>query len=215
MDQREYLIGLIKEEEEPLKSLRERASREESFAPIVTADTAQFLATFLKIIKPKRILEIGTAIGYSSILMAKNTPDDTEIITIERYEKAFDIAVENIFAAGYEKKIRAVKGEAAEILSWLDEGFDMIFLDGAKGQYIEFLPRLLELLKEGGVLVSDDVLYKDMTNDEEAATVRHRKITIVQRLRKYLDTIMNHPLLETCILQVGDGVAISYKKEVQ
>lgn len=212
MEQREYLIGLIKEEEEPLKTLRETAAKEESFAPIVTPDTAQFLATMLKIIKPKRILEIGTAIGYSSILMAKNTPDDTEIITVERYEKAADIAIENIFAAGYQKKIRVIKGEAVEILGWLDEGFDMVFLDGAKGQYIEFLPRILELLKSGGVLISDDVLYKDMTNDERAAEVRHRKITIVQRLRKYLETISNHPQLETTILQLGDGVAVSYKK---
>lgn len=212
MEQREYLIGLIKEEEEPLKTMRITASEEESYAPIVTPDTAQFLKTMLKIIKPRRILEIGTAIGYSSILMAKNTPDDTEIITIERFEKAADIAIENIFAAGFGQKVRVIKGEAAEILSWLDGGFDMVFLDGAKGQYIEFLPRILELLNTGGVLISDDVLYKDMTNDEKAAQVRHRKITIVQRLRRYLETIMNHPQLETAILQLGDGVAVSYKK---
>lgn len=213
MEQREYLIGLIKDEEEPLKALRASASREESFAPIVTPDTAQFLKTMLKIIKPRRILEIGTAIGYSSILMAENTPESTEIITIERYEKAADIAIENIFSAGFEKKIHVIKGEAAEILSWLDGGFDLVFLDGAKGQYIEFLPRILEMLNTGGVLISDDVLYKDMTNDEKAAEVRHRKITIVQRLRKYLEAITNHPQLETTVLQLGDGVALSYKKE--
>ncbi len=212
MEQREYLISLLKEEDEPLKSLRATAEKEESYAPIVTKDTAQFLKTMLLILKPLRILEVGTAIGYSSILMAKNTPDETEIITLERYEKAADIAIENIFKAGYEKKIRVVKGEAAEIINWLDGEFDMVFLDGAKGQYIEFLPRIIELLKTGGVLITDDVLYKNMTNSEEAAEVRHRKITIVQRLRKYLDVITNHPRLETTVLQVGDGVAVSYKK---
>ncbi len=212
MEQREYLISLLKEEDEPLKSLRETAEKEESYAPIVTKDTAQFLKTMLLILKPLRILEVGTAIGYSSILMAENTPDETEIITLERYEKAADIAIENIFKAGYEKKIRVVKGEAAEIINWLDGEFDMVFLDGAKGQYIEFLPRIIELLKIGGVLITDDVLYKNMTNMEEAAEVRHRKITIVQRLRKYLDVITSHPRLETTVLQVGDGVAVSYKK---
>lgn len=212
MDQRQYLLSLIKEEEEPLKTLREKAERTESFAPIVTPDTAQFLKTLVGILRPGRILEIGTAVGYSAILMAKNTPPETEIITIERYEKAADTAIENIFAANLADRVRVVKGEAAEVLEWLDGGFDFVFLDGAKGQYIEFLPRILELLEEGGVLVTDDVLYNDMTNDERAAQVRHRKITIVQRLRKYLDAITSHPLLETTVLQVGDGVAVSYKR---
>ncbi len=211
MEQREYLISLIPEEEEPLKTLRTIAENTETYAPIVTRDTAQFLATFLKIIKPKRILEIGTAIGYSSILMAKNTPEDTKIITIERYEKAADIAIGNIFDAGFEKKIQVVKGEAVDIINWLDTGFDIVFMDGAKGQYIEFLPRILELLNKGGVLITDDVLYNE-PNVEENATTRHRKYTIVQRLREYLEVISNHPELETTILQVGDGVAVSYKK---
>lgn len=212
MEQREYLISLIPEEEEPLRALREIAGNTETYAPIITPDTAQFLKTFLAITKPKRILEIGTAIGYSAILMAKNTPHDTEIITLERYERVADIAIGNIFDAGFEKKIRVVKGDACDIINWLDEGFDMIFMDGAKGQYIEFLPRILELLNTGGVLVTDDVLYKD-PNEEENATTRHRKYTIVQRLRKYLEVISNHPQLETTVLQVGDGVAISYKKD--
>lgn len=210
MEQREYLISLIPEEDEPLKTLREIAGRTETYAPIVPPDTAQFLKTFLVINKPVRILEIGTAIGYSAILMAQNTPDDAQIITIERYEKVADIAISNIFNAGYEKKIRVVKGEASDIINWLDGGFDLIFMDGAKGQYIEFLPRILELLKTGGVLITDDVLYKE-PNEEKNATERHRKYTIVQRLRKYLEVINNHPELRTTVLQIGDGVALSYK----
>ena len=211
MEKREYLISLIPQEDEPLRTLREIAGRTETYAPIVPLDSAQFLKTFLHITKPKRILEIGTAIGYSSILMAKNTPDDTEIITVERYEKVADIAIGNIFDAGFEKKIRVVKGEASDIINWLDGDFDLIFMDGAKGQYIEFLPRILELLKTGGVLITDDVLYHD-PNVEENATTRHRKYTIVQRLRTYLEVICNHPRLETTVIQSGDGMAISYKK---
>lgn len=211
MEKREYLISLIPKEDEPLKTMRTIAENTKTYAPIVQPDSAQFLKTLLHITKPKRILEIGTAIGYSAILMAKNTPVDTEIITIERYEKVADIAINNIFNAGFEKKIRVVKGEACDIINWLDEGFDMVFMDGAKGQYIEFLPRVLELLKVGGVLVTDDVLYND-PNEEENATTRHRKYTIVQRLRKYLEVINNHPQLETTVIESGEGMAISYKK---
>ena len=97
------------------------------------------------------------------------------------------------------------------MLNWLDGDFDLVFMDGAKGQYIEFLPRILELLKSGGVLITDDVLYHD-PNEEKNATERHRKYTIVQRLRKYLEVINNHPQLETTVLEVGEGVAISYRK---
>lgn len=211
MEQREYLISLIKEEEEPLKTMRGIASNTETYAPIVPPDTAQLLKTLLHIIKPKRILEIGTAIGYSAILMAKNTPEDCEIITVERYERVADIAINNIFEAGFEKKIRVVKGEAVDILNWLDGDFDVVFMDGAKGQYIEFLPRVLELLKSDGVLITDDVLYNE-PNVEENATTRHRKYTIVQRLRMYLEAICNHPELETTVIQAGEGIAISYKK---
>lgn len=211
MDKREYIVSLIPPEDEPLKSMREIASNTETYAPIVPSETAQLLKTLLHIIKPKRVLEIGTAIGYSAILMAKNTSDDCEIITIERYEKVADIAINNIFDAGYEKKIRVVKGEAVDIINWLDGDFDMVFMDGAKGQYIEFLPRILELLKSGGVLITDDVLYHE-PNEEKNATERHRKYTIVQRLRKYLEVICNHPQLETTVLEAGEGIAISYKK---
>ncbi len=211
MEKKEYLVSLIEEEEGVLKGLRSTAEKTESYAPIVTRDTAQFLKVLLKITKPKRILEIGTAIGYSAILFAENTPSDTQIVTIERYEKVADSAIGNIFESGYEKKIRVVMGDACDVINWLDCGFDFIFMDGAKGQYIEFLPRILELLTPGGVLVTDDVLYKE-PNVVENATTRHRKYTIVQRLRKYLEVISNHPMLDTTVIDVGDGVAISYKR---
>ena len=123
----EYLDSLIPKRSDFLENLRYKSSLEESYAPIVQKQTEQLIITLLKLIKPKRVLEVGTAVGYSAILMADNLPEDSSIITIERYKKHADIAVDNIFASGYEKKIRVIEGEAAEVLHWLDGGFDFIF----------------------------------------------------------------------------------------
>jgi len=205
----EYLDSLIPKRSEFLENLRYKSSLEESYAPIVQKSTEQLIVTLLKMIKPKRVLEIGTAVGYSAILMADNLPHDSSIITIERYKKHADIAVDNVFSSGYEKKIKVIEGEAAEVLHWLDGGFDFIFLDAAKGQYIEFLPDILRLLNSGGVLLSDNILYHGMIEDEEK--VERRKITIVKRLHMYLEEIMRSPLLTTSIIPIGDGVALSVK----
>jgi predicted O-methyltransferase YrrM len=205
-----FLDELIPERGEFLDLLRKKSSLEESYAPIVQKSTEQLIVTLLKLIKPIRVLEVGTAVGYSAILMADNLPEDSSIITIERYKKHADIAVDNIFAAGYEKKIKVIEGEAAEVLHWLDGGFDFIFLDAAKGQYIEFLPDLLRLLNSGGVLLSDNILYHGMIEDEEK--VERRKITIVKRLHMYLEEIMTNENLTTSIIPIGDGVALSVKK---
>ena len=205
----EYLDSLIPKRSEFLENLRYKSSLEESYAPIVQKSTEQLIVTLLKTIKPKRVLEIGTAVGYSAILMADNLPHDSSIITIERYKKHADIAVDNVFSSGYEKKIKVIEGEAAEVLHWLDGGFDFIFLDAAKGQYIEFLPDILRLLNSGGVLLSDNILYHGMIEDEDK--VERRKITIVKRLHMYLEEIMNNSLLTTSIIPIGDGVALSVK----
>lgn len=209
-NEKEYLFSLLPKQSEFLEELREKCALEESYAPIVTRDTAQLITTLLAIAKPKRILEVGTAVGYSSILMAEATSDECEIITIERYKKHADLAVENIFKAGYGKKIRVIEGEAAQVLAWLDGEFDFIFLDSAKGQYMDFLPELLRLLKSGGILLSDNVLFHGMTGGDE--NVIRRKITIVKRLRMYLEAITKHPLLTTAVLPIGDGAALSVKK---
>ena len=206
----EYLDSLIPKRSDFLENLRYKSSLEESYAPIVQKQTEQLIITLLKLIKPKRVLEVGTAVGYSAILMADNLPEDSSIITIERYKKHADIAVDNIFASGYEKKIRVIEGEAAEVLHWLDGGFDFIFLDAAKGQYIEFLPDILRLLNQGGVLLSDNILYHGMIEDDEK--VERRKITIVKRLHMYLEEIMHNPSLTTSIIPIGDGVALSIKQ---
>lgn len=208
--QQDYLDSLIPHRGEFLTELRRKSALEESYAPIVQKSTEQLIVTLLKLIKPKRVLEVGTAVGYSAILMADNLPDDSTIVTIERYKKHADIAVDNVFASGYEKKIKVIEGEAAEVLHWLDGSFDFIFLDAAKGQYIEFLPDILRLLKSGGVLLSDNILYHGMVEDEEK--VERRKITIVKRLHMYLEEIMNNEVLTTSIIPIGDGVALSVKK---
>ena len=205
-----YLDGLIPKRDEFLENLRCKSSLEESYAPIVQKSTEQLIVTLLKLIKPRRVLEVGTAVGYSAILMAQNLPEDSTIVTVERYKKHADIAVDNVFEAGFEKKIRVIEGEAAEVLHWLDGGFDFIFLDAAKGQYIEFLPDIMRLLNSGGVLLSDNILYHGMIEDDEK--VERRKITIVKRLHMYLEEIMNNENLTTSIIPIGDGVALSVKK---
>lgn len=206
----DYLDGLIPDRGDFLRRLREKSALEESYAPIVQKSTEQFIVTLLRLIKPHRVLEVGTAVGYSAILMADNLPDESSIVTIERYKKHADIAVDNVFASGYEKKIKVIEGEAAEVLHWLDGSFDFIFLDAAKGQYIEFLPDIMRLLKSGGVLLSDNILYHGMVEDEEK--IERRKITIVKRLHMYLEEIMSNEELTTSIIPIGDGVALSVKK---
>ncbi len=205
-----YLDELIPKRDEFLENLRYKSSLEESYAPIVQKSTEQLIVTLLKLIKPRRVLEVGTAVGYSAILMAQNLPEDSSIVTIERYKKHADIAVDNIFASGFEKKIKVIEGEAAEVLHWLDGGFDFIFLDAAKGQYIEFLPDIMRLLNSGGVLLSDNILYHGMIEDDKK--VERRKITIVKRLHMYLEEITNNENLTTSIIPIGDGVALSVKK---
>ncbi len=210
-DGHEYLASLLPKRSDFLEELRRISALEESYAPIVTRDTEQLIVTLLRLIRPKRVLEVGTAVGYSSILMAENLLPDSEIITIERYKKHADIAVDNIFRAGCENKIKVIEGEAAQVLAWLDGGFDFIFLDAAKAQYIEFLPEILRLLNNGGVLLSDNILFHGMIGDDN--NVVRRKITIVKRLRKYLEAITHHPQLTTVILPIGDGAALSVKEE--
>lgn len=191
-----------------LRELEQYAA--EHHVPIVTPEVAQLLIVLGKMLRPERILEIGTAIGYSSILLAGVLADGGRIDTIERQEEMLIKAHENIKKAGLEHTISIIAGDAQDVLKCLDKKYDMIFLDAAKGQYPEFLPECLRMLKGGGLLVSDNVLYKGMVADEEL--VVRRKKTIVHRLRSYLESLCSDPSLDTSILQVGDGVALSYKR---
>ena len=162
--------------------------------------------------KPKRILEVGTAVGFSAILMAEYNPVQGEIVTIENYEKRIPIARENFVRAGKENQITLIEGDATEVLKTLDEPFDMIFMDAAKGQYINFMPDILRLLKKDGVLVSDNVL-QDGDIIESHFVVTRRNRTIHKRMREYLYELTHCEELVTAVLPIGDGITVSSKVE--
>ncbi len=179
--------------------------------PIIRKSTQQLLKFLLASDRPERILEVGTAIGFSALLMSEYGPAGCRITTIEKYEKRILQARENFARAGRAEAITLLEGDAAELLPALQECYDMIFLDAAKGQYIHFLPDILRLLAPGGLLVSDNVLQDgDIIESRFAVTRRNR--TIHSRMRDYLFELSHHPGLQTTILPVGDGVTLSVKK---
>ncbi|MBP3421876.1 MAG: O-methyltransferase [Lachnospiraceae bacterium] len=179
--------------------------------PIIRKEMQSFMRTLLIMNKPKRILEVGTAIGFSALFMSEFMPEGGHITTIEKYEKRIPLAKENFRKNGKEASITLLEGDATEILKELQEPFDFIFMDAAKGQYIHFLPDVLRLLNPGGILLSDNVLQDgDIIESKFAVTRRDR--TIHKRMREYLYTLKNHEQLETAILTLGDGVALSVKK---
>jgi predicted O-methyltransferase YrrM len=182
----------------------------ENNVPIVHKEVAELLKVMLKIQKPKRILEVGCAIGYSSILFANALEGNCKITTVERNEDMIKVAKENIKKAGFENVITILEGDAVEKLNEVEGPFDMIFLDAAKGQYKLFYDMVIDKLKIDGVLISDNILYKGMVASDEY--VIRRKKTIVKRMRNYLDYICSCNYLDTSLLPMGDGVAISYKK---
>ena len=184
----------------------------ETNVPIIRPSMQSFLKLLLAITQPKKILEVGTAIGFSALLMSEYGPEDCHITTIEKYEKRIPLARENFAKAGKEDKITLLEGDAVEILSQLEGTYDFIFMDAAKGQYINFLPDIMRLLADGGMLVSDNVLQDgDIIESRFAVTRRNR--TIHGRMRDYLYELKHHPELVTSILPVGDGVTVSVKQK--
>jgi predicted O-methyltransferase YrrM len=203
----EYIRKTIKQSEGILLELEGYAKGKH--VPIIQPEVARMLVVVGNIIKPGRILEIGTAIGYSAILFSFFLKEGGKIDTIDRNELMIDKAKENIKKAGLSEKINIIMGDALEVLECLDKEYDMIFLDAAKAQYMELVPECLRMLAKGGVLVSDNVLYKGMVANEEL--VVRRKKTIAKKMRTYLDYICRNDRLETSIIPIGDGVALSYK----
>ena len=172
----------------------------ETNVPVIRPQMQSFLKLLLSMKQPERILEVGTAIGFSALFMSEYGRPDCQITTIENYEKRIPIARENFRKAG----------KATEILKTLQEPYDMIFMDAAKGQYIHFLPDVMRLLKKGGILVSDNVLQDgDVMESRYAVTRRNR--TIHSRMREYLYELKHNDQLVTDILPVGDGVTVSVK----
>ena len=182
----------------------------DSYVPIIRKEMQSFLKLLLAMQKPKRILEVGTAVGFSAILMTEYNPYPCELVTIENYEKRIPIARENFVRAGKENQITLIEGDATEVLKTLEEPFDMIFMDAAKGQYINFMPDILRLLKKDGVLVSDNVL-QDGDIIESHFVVTRRNRTIHKRMREYLYELTHRDDLVTAVLPIGDGITVSSK----
>ena len=182
-----------------LEELEQTAVRDR--VPIIRREMQSFIKMFLALNQPKRILEVGTAVGFSTLLMCEYGPEDLQIVTIENFRKA-----------ERESQITLLEGDAGEILKGLNGFFDMIFMDAAKGQYINWLPDVKRLMKKGSVLISDNVLQEgDII--ESHYLVERRNRTIYKRMREYLYQLKHDPALVTSILPLGDGVTVSVKQE--
>ena len=209
----ERMVTYIHSLEVPESDIIETVEQEalENYVPIIRKETQSFLKVLLLMKKPMKILEVGTAVGFSAILMSEYMPEGAHITTIEKYEKRIPIARENFKRAGKESCITLIEGDALEVMRSLEESYDMIFMDAAKGQYIHYMPETLRLLGPEGVLVSDNVL-QDGDVIESRFAVERRNRTIHSRMREYLYELKHNDMLQTSILPLGDGVALSVKK---
>ncbi|EKY26669.1 O-methyltransferase [Clostridium celatum] len=204
----EYIRGLIPESEGRLKALEDFAK--ENGVPIAQKETIKFLEFMVSMKKPLRILELGTAIGYSAIIMHEAAGTNPHITTIERSEEMIKYAKENIESFGLSDKIKIEEGDCLEVLEKLDEPYDLIFMDAGKGHYNHFLPHCLRLLNKDGIIIADNVLFRGMVATDEL--VKRRKITIVKRMRTYLDLVSQDKELVTSVIPMGDGIAITKRR---
>lgn len=202
----DYIRSLLPESPGLLKEMEEYAAA--NHVPIIQSEVSRFLSFLIKGREIKNILEIGTAIGYSAIVM-HTAAGGCSITTIERDQDMIEKAQENISKAGLSDDIKIVDGEAAEILKNMEGSFDLILLDAAKGQYLQFFPDCHRMLKNNGIIFADNVLFRGMVATNELLI--RRKITIVKRMRKYLKFMSENPDYDTSILPLGDGVAVSLK----
>lgn len=200
-------IHSLNREDAPVICEIEQEARREA-VPIVRPETKELLKVLELQKRPRTILEVGTAVGFSAIYMSQYMAEDGHITTIENYPPRIEKAKENFERVGVNDRITLLEGDASELLKTLQGPYDMIFMDAAKGQYIHFLPEVIRLLAENGLLISDNVLQDgDVLESHYAVTKRNR--TIHSRMREYLYAIKHHPKLETAIVPIGDGVAIS------
>lgn len=205
-----YINSLDRGTEGLLAEIEEEARR--ACVPVIRKETQNLLKLLLAMNRPGRILEVGTAVGFSALLMESCNPVPCEITTIENYEKRIPVAKANFLRVGKQNVIKLSEGDAARILKELTGSYDFIFMDAAKAQYIHFLPEVMRLLSPGGVLVSDNVLQDgDIIQSRFAVTRRNR--TIHKRMRDYLYELTHMEGLTTSILPIGDGVTVSVKEE--
>lgn len=206
----EYIRQTLKKSEGFFVEMEEYAH--ENNVPIIQKEVAELIKVLIKIHKPKKILEIGTAIGYSAILFASSSDEKVQITTFERNPKMIQKAKENIKRAGLEDQITIIEGDAQENLeNFSQEDFDMIFIDAAKGHYKLFYDLTIDKLKVDGLILSDNILHKGMVASDEY--VIRRQKTIVKRMRDYLSYISSVDYLDTTLIPISDGFAISYKKK--
>ena len=204
---RDYLHSLESSQGVLLDTIEKEAL--EAYVPIIKRETASLLRTMVAALKPARILEIGTAVGYSVLLMCQAMPRECHITTIEKYGKRIPVARRNFKMAGEEGRITLLEGDADELLKELEgRSFDLVFMDAAKGQYLHWLPLLLKFMPVGAVLISDNVL-QDGDIVESRFAVQRRNRTIHSRMREYLHTLKHMEELETAVIPIGDGVTIS------
>ena len=190
-----------------LEKIKEKAL--ENHIPIIMDDTLEVIAKILTEKKPKRILEIGAAVGYSAMCFSKYLAEDGLIDTIERDEERIEEAKQNFKKVEVENKINLYEGDAVEILPTLNEKYDVVFIDAAKGKYPFFLKEALRMLKQDGIIFADNILYKGYVMSDYN---KHKQRTAVRNLREYIKETTENPNLETEILEVGDGLAISKMK---
>ena len=205
-----FINSMDTENSEILETIEQEALAAD--VPIIRREMQSFLEVLLLMKKPMRVLEVGTAVGFSALLMSEYVPEECAITTIENYEKRIPIARQNFVRAGKEKKITLLEGDAMDVLKTLEGPYDFIFMDAAKGQYIRYMPQVLRLLRPGGTLVTDNVL-QDGDIIESRFAVERRNRTIHSRMREYLYELKHHELLTTSIIPLGDGVAVSVKKQ--
>ena len=203
-----YIRSLEVPESAVIEAIEQEALRDR--VPIIRKEMQSFLKVLLMIKRPMRILEVGAAVGFSSILMSEYMPEGGHITTIENYDKRIPIARANFKRTGKEEQIDLIEGDALEVMHGLEGPYDLIFVDAAKGQYIHYLPEVMRLLGTDGVLVSDNVLQEGDIIESRFA-VERRNRTIHSRMREYLYELKHHDQLQTSIIPLGDGVALSVK----
>ena len=206
---RTFINSLDTQNSEILEAVEKEAL--DTYVPIIRKEMQSFLKVLLRIQKPMSILEVGTAVGFSALLMSEYMPEGGHITTIENYDKRIPIAKANFKRAGKEDMITLLEGDAQVVMQDLEGEYDFIFMDAAKGQYINYFPHVMRLLKKGGLLVSDNVL-QDGDIIESRYAIERRNRTIHGRMRDYLYELKHNDALETSIIPLGDGVALSYKK---
>ena len=210
----ERITTYIHSLESPESGIIERIEQEalEQSVPIIRKETQSFLKVLMTAKKPRRVLEIGTAVGFSAILMCEYMPEDGHVTTIENYRRRIFAARENFRRAGVEGRVTLLEGDALDVMKTLEGNYDFIFMDAAKGQYIHYLPEAMRLLEPGGMMMTDNVL-QDGDVIESRFAVERRNRTINSRMREFLYELKHADCLQTSIIPLGDGVALSVKKE--